>query len=137
MAKKKVKLPPATRIEPAPEPTPAPYFEDLLDRFAEAAVAQAQELKTRQVGAHTYGADGLFVMALETLTSAQRTRDPRGYITAAAYALAAVVHAVGAWDSPGRPEGSHPVNEADYNAGFEDGRKGMKPKKVSKLEDPA
>lgn len=122
MAKKK------TKTIPASQPKEEVYFDELLERAAAAAVAQARELKTHQVGAHTYGSDGLFVVALEALTSAQRSRDPNGYITAVAYALAAAVHAVGAWDYPNRPqsEGGKPVNEADYNAGFEDGRKGMK-----------
>ena len=80
------------------------YFSDLLEQMAAAAVAQVQELKAHQVGAHTYGSDGLFVVALEALTSAQRSRDPNGYVTAAAYTLAAVMHAIGAWDSPNKPQ---------------------------------
>ena len=35
--------------------------------------------------------------------SAQRSRDPNGYITAVAYTLAAAIHAVGAWDYSNKP----------------------------------
>ena len=108
MTKKKTR---ATSM-PAPQPKKEVYFGDLLEQMAAAAVAQVQELKTHQVGAHTYGSDGLFVVALEALTSAQRNRDPSGYITAAAYTLAAVVHAVGAWDNPNKPQqGPRPIDE--------------------------
>ena len=91
-----------------PQPQKETYFDELLEKAADAAIAQVKELKTHQVGAHTYGSDGLFVVALEALTSAQRSRDPNGYITAVAYTLAAAVHAVGAWDYPNKsqqPEG--------------------------------
>ena len=98
MAKKK------TKTIPAPQPKEEVYFDELLERAAEAAVTQARELKTHQVGAHTYGSDGLFVVALEALTSAQRSRDPNGYITAVAYTLAAALHAFGAWDYPNKPQ---------------------------------
>lgn len=100
MTKKKTKA----TFMPVPQPKKEVYFGDLLEQMAAAAVAQVQELKAHQVGAHTYGSDGLFIVALEALTSAQRTRDPNGYITAAAYTLAAVVHAVGAWDYPNKPQ---------------------------------
>ena len=105
-----------TRVTPVSvsQPEKEVYFDELLEQMAAAAVAQVQELKAHQVGAHTYGSDGLFVVALEALTSAQRSRDPNGYVTAAAYTLAAVMHAIGAWDNPNKPQQGEkePIEEA-------------------------
>ncbi len=82
------------------EETPVVTFTDVLNSFATTVASIVAGLKSRQGGAHAYGADGLFVCAVESLHNARGSKNLEDYLKAAGYAIAAAMKAANVWDYP-------------------------------------
>ena len=84
---------------------PLTTFDEAAVSFTRTAYAILVGLKGRTGGAQDYGADGLFVCAVEALHTARASKNLEDYLKAAAYSLAAALKASGAWDYPvAKPE---------------------------------
>ena len=79
---------------------PAVTFDDVAASFTRTTHAILLGLKSRTGGAQDYGADGLFVCAVEALHTARATKTLEDYLKSAAYSLAAALKASGTWDYP-------------------------------------
>jgi hypothetical protein len=79
---------------------PVVTFEDVASSFMRTVYAIMLGLKARTGGAHNYGADGLFHVAVESLETARATRNLEDFLKSAAYSTAAAMKASGAWDFP-------------------------------------
>ena len=77
-----------------------PTFDEAATAFTRTAYAILAGLKNRTGGAQDYGADGLFVCAVEALHTARASKRLEDYLKAAAYSLAAALKSSGAWDYP-------------------------------------
>ncbi len=78
----------------------APTFNEAATAFTRTMYAILAGLKNRTGGAQDYGADGLFVCAVEALHTARASKRLEDYLKAAAYSLAAALKSSGAWDYP-------------------------------------
>ena len=79
---------------------PVVTFTDVLNSFATTAASIVAGLKSRQGGAHAYGADGLFVCAVESLHNARGSKNLEDYLKAAGYSIAAAMKAANVWEYP-------------------------------------
>ncbi len=77
-----------------------PTFNDAATSFVRTTYAILVGLKGRAGGAQEYGADGLFVCAVEALNTARASKSLEDFLKAAAYSLAAALKSSGAWDYP-------------------------------------
>ncbi len=82
------------------EAKPVVTFTDVLNSFATTAASIVAGLKSRQGGAHAYGADGLFVCAVESLHNARGSKNLEDYLKAAGYSIAAAMKAANVWEYP-------------------------------------
>lgn len=82
------------------EPDKNVTFNDVATSFVNTVYALVFGLKGRTGGAQDYGADGLFVCAVEALHTARATKNLEDFLKSAAYATAAAMKASGTWDYP-------------------------------------
>ena len=75
-------------------------FKDMTEAFINTVGQIVLALKQRSGGAANYGADGLFVAAVETLHTARDKKSLEDFLRAAAYSVAAALKACGAWEYP-------------------------------------
>lgn len=75
-------------------------FKDMTEAFINTVGQIVLALKQRSGGASSYGADGLFVAAVETLHTARDKKSLEDFLRAAAYSVGAALKACGAWEYP-------------------------------------
>lgn len=95
-------------------------FKQMTEAFINTVGQIVLSLRVRAGGASTYGADGLFVAAVETLHTARINKNLEDYLKGAAYAVAAALYASGAWEYPltlEEEEKSKKVTEKDKKEG--------------------
>lgn len=75
-------------------------FKQMTETFINTVGQIVLTLKIRTGGASTYGADGLFVAAVESLHTARQNKNLEDYLKAAAYSVGAALKSCGAWEYP-------------------------------------
>lgn len=95
------------KVKAAPEPTQVGprvvSFDEMLESFTATVTSLVRSLKGRTGGAAEFGADGLFVCAVESLHTARGARNLEDFLKSAAYSVSAALAACGAWEYPPRP----------------------------------
>ena len=87
---KKTTTPPAKTVS----------FKQMTETFINTVGQIVLTLKIRTGGASTYGADGLFIAAVESLHTARQNKSLEDYLKAAAYSVGAALKSCGAWEYP-------------------------------------
>ena len=93
MAKKRAK-------RTGPPPAKIISFKEITESFINTVGQIVLAMKVRPGGAATYGVDGLFVAAVESLETARQKNNLEDFLKAAAYAVGAALKSCGAWDYP-------------------------------------
>ena len=75
-------------------------FKDMTEAFINTVGQIVLALKQRSDGAANYGADGLFVAAVEALHTARGNKSLEDFLRAAAYSVGAALKSCGAWEYP-------------------------------------
>ncbi len=75
-------------------------FKEMTEAFINTVGQIVIALKQRPGGASSYGADGLFVAAVEALHTARGNKNLEDFLKAAAYSVGAALKSCGAWDYP-------------------------------------
>ena len=75
-------------------------FKQMTEAFINTVGQIVLAMKVRPGGASTYGADGLFVAAVESLHTARQNKSLEDYLKAAAYSVGAALKSCGAWEYP-------------------------------------
>ncbi|KKK92461.1 hypothetical protein LCGC14_2702710 [marine sediment metagenome] len=84
----------------ATPPVKITSFKEMTEAFINTVGQIVLTLKVRAGGAATYGADGLFVAAVELLHTARQNKSLEDYLKAAAYSVGAALKSCGAWEYP-------------------------------------
>ena len=90
----------AKRTKKATLLTNAASFKQMTEAFINTVGQIVLAMKMRPGGAATYGADGLFVAAVELLHTARQNKSLEDYLKAAAYSVGAALKSCGAWEYP-------------------------------------
>ncbi len=118
MAKKRAKKPRPVEVDGVKIMS----FKEMTEAFINTVGQIVLALKQRSGGAASYGADGLFVAAVETLHTARDKKSLEDFLRAAAYSVGAALKSCGAWEYPlTKPEPDKPVKETKKE-GKKDGR---------------
>ena len=84
----------------ATPPVKITSFKEMTEAFINTVGQIVLTLKVRAGGAATYGVDGLFVAAIESLHTAQQNKNLEDFLKGAAYSVAAALKSCGAWEYP-------------------------------------
>ncbi len=81
-------------------PVKVTSFKQMTEVFINTVGQIVLTMKVRPGGASTYGTDGLFVAAVESLHTARQSKNIEDYLKAAAYSVGAALKSCGAWEYP-------------------------------------
>ncbi len=81
-------------------PAKTTSFKQMTEAFINTVGQIVLAMKMRPGGAATYGADGLFVAAVESLHTARQNKSLEDFLKAAAYSVGAALKSCGAWEYP-------------------------------------